>query len=177
MKDTAVTIKYMNALCNTLEEKDLIPGLEELQSVINDICGHDKVWALLQSPLTSAGEKRALVAPRLSNCKHIYVKNLFQLLITKSRVNQLTAFLPLIESRLSEAKAIKKAKIETAGPVSDTAKAAIITQLKSQFNTDIDATYSEDDSLIGGFIATVGTKQLDGSIKYTLKQFETTLIK
>ncbi|MDA1354482.1 MAG: F0F1 ATP synthase subunit delta, partial [bacterium] len=124
MRDTAVTAKYIAAFKNSLETKELQSALEELQTVIHDICGHDKVWAILQSPLTSASEKLALVQPRLSNCKHNNVKNFLHLLISKSRINLLDAFTPLIEDAICDAKSIKKANINTAGQISDSAKQA-----------------------------------------------------
>lgn len=62
----------------------------------------------------------------------------------------------------------RQVEIISARPLSDADKSAIVDALSKQLGAKVEAETSVDDSLIGGFVVRVGSRQFDASVKAKL---------
>lgn len=122
-----------------------------------------------RSPLISPEEKAAglgAVAAKLG------LSDLGRKAIGVAALNRRAAELPGIVSAyrklVAAERGARQVEIISARPLSDADKAAIVEALSKQLGAKVEAETSVDDSLIGGFVVRVGSRQFDASVKSKL---------
>jgi F-type H+-transporting ATPase subunit delta len=100
------------------------------------------------------------------------VSDLGARIIGVAALNRRAAELPGIASafraRLARERGAKQVEIVSAKPLSGAEKSSIVDQLSKQLGGRIDAETRVDESLIGGFVVNVGSRQFDASVKSKL---------
>ena len=74
-------------------------------------------------------------------------------------------------------KGVERAEITSAVPLNDEQIAAITKDLSSLVGKDISVTTRTDESIIGGFVARVGDRLIDGSVKTRFDDMKRELIR
>jgi F-type H+-transporting ATPase subunit delta len=100
------------------------------------------------------------------------VSDLGAKVIGVAALNRRAAELPSIASafraRLARERGARQVEIVSAKPLSGAEKSSIVDQLSKQLGGKIDAETRVDESLIGGFVVNVGSRQFDASVKSKL---------
>lgn len=125
--------------------------------------------AVARSPLIDPAEKaKALVAV----AKKLGVSDLGQKVIGVAAQNRRAAELPAIATAyrtlVQRDRGARQVEIVSARPLAGPEKAAIVEALGAQIGAKVEAETSVDESLIGGFVVRVGSRQFDASIKAKL---------
>jgi F-type H+-transporting ATPase subunit delta len=125
--------------------------------------------AVARSPLIDPADKaRALVAV----AQKLGVSELGRNLIGVAAQNRRAAELPAIASAFralaARHRGVRRVEIVSARPLGAAEKTAIVEQLGKTLGEKVDAETRVDDSLIGGFVVNVGSRQFDASIKSKL---------
>lgn len=122
-----------------------------------------------RSPLIDPQEKAAAltaVAAKLG------VSDLGRKTIGVAALNRRAADLPAIAAAyrglVARERGARQVEIISARPMGEPEKAAIIEALGKQLGAKVEAETSVDDSLIGGFVVRVGSRQFDASVKAKL---------
>jgi len=155
---------------------DLAKEANALETVEQDFAKVAAAWKessdlreAARSPLIDPETKaRALVAV----AEKLGVSDLGRKLIGVAAQNRRAAELPGIGSAyralVARARGARQAEIVSARPLADGEKSAILDALGKQLNAKIEAETRVDESLIGGFVVRVGSREFDASVKAKL---------
>jgi F-type H+-transporting ATPase subunit delta len=155
---------------------ELAKEAKQLEAVEQDFAKFAAAWkesgdlrAAARSPLIEPQEKaRALtaVAARLG------VSDLGRKAIGVAALNRRAAELPAIaaayRSLVARDRGARQVEVVSARPLAEAEKSAIVEALGRQLGAKVEAETSVDDSLIGGFVVRVGSRQFDASVKAKL---------
>lgn len=84
------------------------------------------------------------------------------------RASELPGIASAFRTLLARERGARQVEIVSAKPLSGAEKASIVDQLGKQLGEKVDAETRVDESLIGGFVVNVGSRQFDASIKSKL---------
>jgi F-type H+-transporting ATPase subunit delta len=155
---------------------DLAKEAKALEAVEQDFAKFAAAWresadlrAAARSPLIDPEEKAAAltaVAAKLG------LSDLGRKTIGVAAQNRRAAELPAIavayRTLVARDRGARQAEIISARPLGEGEKSAIVEALSKQLGAKVEADTSVDDSLIGGFVVRVGSRQFDASVKAKL---------
>ena len=155
---------------------ELAKDAKQLEVVEQDFAKFTAAWKesadlreAARSPLIDPQEKAAAltaVAAKLG------ASELGRKVIGVAAQNRRAAELPAIavayRRLVARERGARQVEIVSARPLAETEKSAIIDALSKQLGAKVEAETSVDDSLIGGFVVRVGSRQFDASVKAKL---------
>ena len=155
---------------------ELAKDAKALDAVEQDFAKFTAAWKesadlrdAARSPLIAPEDKAAgltAVAAKLGR------SDLARIAIGVAALNRRAGELPAIASSyrklVARERGARQVEIISARPLSDADKAAIVDALSKQLGAKVEAETSVDDSLIGGFVVRVGSRQFDASVKAKL---------
>jgi F-type H+-transporting ATPase subunit delta len=155
---------------------ELAKDAKALEAVEQDFAKFAAAWKesadlrdAARSPLIEPQEKAnalTAVAAKLG------VSDLGRKAIGVVALNRRAAELPAIaaayRSLVARDRGARQVEIVSARPLAEAEKAAIVEALGKQLGAKVEAETSVDDSLIGGFVVRVGSRQFDASVKAKL---------
>jgi F-type H+-transporting ATPase subunit delta len=102
--------------------------------------------------------------------------NTLLVLLKRRRLGELSAIAKRLRSLADEKNSVSRAKIISAGSLSETYFNQLKQRLESALGTRVIVEHEEDPSLIGGVVVRVGDNTFDGSIKGRLEELERQLL-
>jgi len=155
---------------------DLAKDAKALEAVEQDFAKFAAAWKesaelreAARSPLIEPQEKAnalTAVAAKLG------VSDLGRKAIGVVALNRRAAELPAIAAAyralVARDRGARQVEIVSARPLAESEKSAIVEALGKQLGAKVEAETSVDDSLIGGFVVRVGSRQFDASVKAKL---------
>lgn len=102
--------------------------------------------------------------------------NLLRLLIAKDRITLLPRVAAAFEGFLNQSRNIAPAEVTTAVPLDPAETARIAEQLSALTGQDVRVQTKIDPSIIGGLVARIGDRVLDGSVRTRLAQLRRELV-
>jgi F-type H+-transporting ATPase subunit delta len=155
---------------------ELAKDAKALEAVEQDFAKFAAAWKesadlreAARSPLIDPQEKAAAltaVAAKLG------VSDLGRKAIGVAALNRRAAELPAIAAAyrtlVARDRGARQVEIVSARPLGEGERAAIVEALGKQLGAKVEAETSVDDSLIGGFVVRVGSRQFDASVKAKL---------
>jgi F-type H+-transporting ATPase subunit delta len=146
-------------------------GLEKIAELIKN----ENLMALLQNPRIPFDAKKNLLQKQLGEINPLAF-NLALLLVNKGllRIGQqiLQQYISLVDIH----QGIKRAKVTTALSLGDEEKEAISRYLGEMADRKVAIDRQVDPTIIGGFIARMGDKLIDGSIRQKLETLKKSLV-
>ncbi len=144
-----------------LERKEL----DKWQSDLKKIAGLSEDTAfitLLENPKVRFEDKAKLIAKRLGDVSPLAL-NLVYLLVTRGRLNIAGDIADEYQRLLDSHRGIEQAEVITAVPLNDKDKKRLGEHLEAMVGKKVVLKSRVDSSLIGGMVARIGGKLLDGS--------------
>jgi F-type H+-transporting ATPase subunit delta len=165
-RDAAVARRYARALHALASEA------QRAEAVADELAGFDQLLgaerelrdALLR-PWVKAATKRAIVlevAGRLGVSP--LTRNFLALVAQRRRLDVLGEILAAYRARVDEAAGRIRARVRSAAPLSDAERAALRERLGRRLGKTVLLDTEVDSSLLGGFVAEVGSRVLDMSV-------------
>jgi F-type H+-transporting ATPase subunit delta len=148
-----------------LEKKDLERWRTDLQKIV-DAVGDETFLSVLESPKIKFEEKSRLLE-RLGGIDPM-VLNLVRLLIARGGVNMIPEIAAEYRLLLDEYRGIQTAAVVTAVPLDSEDKDKLAENLGVRVGKKVVLGAAVDPEIIGGIIARVGGKLLDGSTRSKL---------
>ena len=178
MIGSTVANRYARALYELAEEKGLTDQIGKNLAALSATWGaSEELSGLFRNPKFSIEEKRRVikaVAERQS-C-HLTVVNTMQMLSDRGRLEQLPAIADAFE-RISERRSGRiRAEIVTAIALPEAYYEQLQKKLELATGKKVTLVRSEDPSLIGGVVTTVGGRVFDGSLKNRLQGLKNQLL-
>ncbi len=157
-----------------LERKELDRWQSDLRKITS--LGEDaRLTTFLESPKFHFDDKAKLLSEQLGDINPMAL-NLVYLLVTKGRLSVVGDIAEEYQRRLDNYRGIEQAKVTTAVALDDVEKQRLTEHLGAVVGRKVVLKSEVDSSLIGGIIARVGGKLLDGSTRSKLEALKRELI-
>ena len=160
--------RYAQAAFEVAKEKN---NLDEWQTdliKVTELLKDSEVSNLIENPKLSFELKAELIKEKLGKINPL-VLNLCYLLISKGKLRNVGQVSGEYERLVDEHRGIKHADVVTAVPIDDKDKEKLIAQLEAMTGTKVVAEIHVDPELIGGIIARIDGRLIDGSIRNKLQ--------
>jgi len=173
MKDSLVSSRYIEALVQSVEKKEIESVLTALIQLIDIIETEDFLWDVLKSPVIDKRKKESILSellPVLSTNKHF--KNFILLLVTKDRLSLLKTMKYLVKNALLDAKNQIEVVVDTTDGFGKKEQEMLTKYLKDVTQKDISLSINIKDNMLGGFKATVDNILYDGTVENALDKLK-----
>lgn len=155
---------------------DLAKEAKGLDAIERDFAKFAAAWkesadlrAAARSPLIEPAEKAAAL---VAVAAKLGISDLGRKAIGAIAQNRRAAELPAVGAALRKLiardRGARQVEIVSARPLADAEKSTIVAALGEQLGAKVEAETSVDESLIGGFVVRVGSRQFDASVKAKL---------
>ena len=145
------------------------PGrwLDDL-ALLSDAMANDDFANFLDAPQPTLSQKINLIEETLGDSVSRLALNLVSLLASRNSARLAPSITESYQEMLDEYNGIERAEIVSAVTLSDEQQQRIETMLKDIVGKDITATSRVEPRILGGFVARVGDKVIDGSTRTRL---------
>ncbi len=178
-QDAAVARRYARALHALANEAGRAEAVtDELAAFDQLLAAEPELREALLRPWVKAGTKRDIVlevASRLGLSP--LTRNFLALVAQRRRLDLLGEILAAYRARVDEAAGRSRARVRSAAPLSDAERDALRERLGRRLGRTVLLDTEVDPSLLGGFVAEVGSRVLDMSIAGQLGALRERIIK
>lgn len=157
-----------------LETKELDRWQSDLKKVVS-VVGDAAFMALLESPRFHFEDKTRLLSERLEGINPLAL-NLVLLLVTRGRLSIIGDIADGYQRLLDSYRGIESAEVTTAVPLDDKDRVKLAEHLGAMVGKKVKLKCEVDPSLIGGIVARIGGKLLDGSTRSKLMALKRELV-
>jgi F-type H+-transporting ATPase subunit delta len=144
-----------------LERKEMEQWQSDLQKIV-DAVGDDTFLAALESPKIKFDDKSRLLSQRLADISPLAL-NLVRMLIARAGIGMIGDIADEYQRLLDSYHGIQAAEVITAVPLDDNDKQRLAENLSTLVGQKVVLKAEVDPDIIGGIVARVGGKLLDGS--------------
>ncbi|MEL7562105.1 F0F1 ATP synthase subunit delta [Dehalogenimonas sp. 4OHTPN] len=167
----ALALRYGQAVFEiAAEHQNFNTWRDNLETLVRMVQDKD-VLSFLENPRISIAKKRQVLEPKLKGVNPMAV-NLLYLLAERSGLGMMPYIYADYNRRLDDLRGVAHATVTAAVPLSDAETAEIREKLGKMFGKHIEITARLDQSLLGGVVARVGDKVIDGSVSRRLQNLK-----
>ena len=175
----SVTTPYAEALLQVVSENDqtekMVKEVKQLLSLINDSPDLEKT---LSSPVLETDTKKKIIIEIFSEKINSSLLNFLKLLADRQRIGIVTSILDRFLEIYRENSNIALATVTSAVELTDDQKGLITKKIINIAGTEkLELVTKIDPSLIGGFVASVGSKVIDASLASQIRKLGLSLSK
>ena len=150
-----------------LEQGEPDRWLDDL-ALLSDAMANDDFANFLDAPQPTLSQKINLIEETLGDSVSRLALNLISLLASRNSARLARSITESYQEMLDEYNGIERAEIVSAIALSDEQQQRIVTMLKDIVGKNITATSRVEPHILGGFVARVGDKVIDGSTRTRL---------
>ena len=171
--------RYARALADVVADAKLKPEevKQQLQDFAATFAGSKDLRELLLNPSIPI-KKRVTILDAVNarvGCG-AKVRNFLAVLISHERLGSLDEILQQYQAEMNRRLSIAEAEIVTARPLEEKEQQAMVSRVAELAGTQINATFREDASLLGGAIIRIGSTIYDGSVRGRLDRLQERLV-
>ena len=165
MSEIKVAARYAKSLIDlALEQKALEEIKVDMELFVNTLRINTELQAVVKNPIIPLNKKNAIINAVFGGKIHRVTSSFLKIVIDKGRAEIIYGTAKEFLNQYNQYKNIVTAKVTSATPLTENAKTEIINKVKAITGGEVLLQTEVDDSLIGGFILTVGDKQFDTSL-------------
>ncbi|TZF81289.1 ATP synthase F1 subunit delta [Pedobacter sp. BS3] len=173
MSEIQVASRYAKSLIDLATEQNALePVKGDVEKFIQVCRENPQLLAILRNPVISPSKKIAILTDIFGSSVHKIVISFFRIVTSKGRSEILYATAKEFINEYNKRKGIIKATVVSAAPLSDENKKQITEVVQHATGGQVILETKTDESLIGGFVLTVGDKQFDATIANKLKNLK-----
>ncbi|ANQ49995.1 ATP synthase F1 subunit delta [Flammeovirga yaeyamensis] len=171
--ESRVATRYAKAFVSVASQEGNQDALyADAELIMSTIEGSRELSNALSSPIIKAEKKAAILKEIFSSKVTDLTNKLFNLVVEKNRTSALYEIVIAIKAEFDAVKNIQRATVVTSTPLNASTKDALVAKVTKSTGKTVVLEEKVDASLIGGYILTVGDKQLDCSVKSQLQQLK-----
>ena len=157
------------------QTEEMVSEVKQLMELINDSPELEKA---LSSPILETDAKKKIIIEIFSNKVNSSLMNFLKLLADRQRIGILTSILDRFLEIYRENSKIALATVTSAVELTDEQKGLITKKIINIAGTEkLELVTKIDPSLIGGFVASVGSKVIDASLASQIRKLGLSLSK
>ncbi|MCS7053582.1 MAG: ATP synthase F1 subunit delta [Ignavibacterium sp.] len=177
MNLSKVATRYAESFLNDVIEKGLLEQIsEEVDFVLSTIKANSKLDRFLQNPVIKSEIKKSVLNQIFTNRISDNALKFLDFVVDKNRVDILVQILQKFIELKDDYLGIVRLDVKSAFPFSDETKNLLIKKFENLFNKKIEADFSVDEKLIGGFVVKFKDTIYDASIKHQLERLKQNFI-
>lgn len=172
MAGTRAAIRYAKAILEIAQANNNTANVaNDMNSIVNAVKDSKELKNFLQSPIIK-GEVKYSSLVEIFAAAQKETKSLFQLLLTNKRFELLPNIASDFQALVNELNGVEIAKVTTAFPLTAELEAKVLAKIKEFSNKTITIENIVDESIIGGFILTMGDQQYNASVASRLQNLK-----
>ncbi|WP_339887216.1 ATP synthase F1 subunit delta [uncultured Flavobacterium sp.] len=172
MASTRAAIRYAKAILDMSQaNNNTVNVTNDMTSIVNAVKDSKELKDFLQSPIIKGEIKYASLEQIFASAQK-ETKGLFQLLLTNKRFELLPTIASDFNVLVNELNGVEIAKVTTAFPITADLEAKVLAKIKEFSNKTITLENIVDESIIGGFILTMGDQQYNASVASRLQNLK-----
>tara|TARA_B100000470_G_C19737264_1_gene367430 strand:- start:255 stop:788 length:534 start_codon:yes stop_codon:yes gene_type:complete len=169
--------RYAQALFLIAEEKgDQEQWLADLELLASSSRNSDFI-AFIDSPKIENVKKIEVIKEAFSKFVSEMALNFVSLLATRNSVASLSNIADAFQELVDSEKGVERAEIVSAVKLTDEQERDIVDKLAQMVGKELSVTTYVDESILGGYLARVGDRLVDGSVKTQLENMRRELIR
>jgi len=173
MSEITVAIRYAKAIIDLAIEQNSLEDINnDMELFVRTIKANPQLHAVLANPIIYHDKKIKILEQLFGGKVSKLTIDFFKIMINKGRAEVLTVAAQEFLNQYDVKKNIIKATVVSAAALSEENKNTIIAELKESTGGTIKLTAKVDPDLIGGFVLTVGDKQIDTSVAASLAKLK-----
>ncbi len=173
MSDLTVASRYAKSLIDLAEEQNTLEEIRtDMEFFVQVAKSSNQLQAVLRNPIISHDKKLGILNGIFAGKVHRATMSFFKIMVDKSRAEILYYTAQEFVNQYNIKKHINKAVITSAAPLSEANRQQIIAEVKAMAGGEVVLQEKVDPALIGGFILTVGDRQIDTSVLSNLKKLK-----
>ncbi len=167
-----VASRYAKSLIELAQENNILDAVTEDMKLFSTVSTENRDFSLmLSSPIIPSGKKLEIINQIFSGKVNDLTSKFFALVIKKGRESDLQGIAKAFQKEYELIKGITRAKVKTAVKLSVGLRSEIESLVAKIAGGKIITIEEEvDENLIGGYVLTIGDKQLDSSVKSILQK-------
>lgn len=172
MAGTRAAIRYAKAILEMSQaNNNTVNVTKDMASIVNAVKDSKELKNFLQSPIIKGEIKHASLEQIFSSAQK-ETKGLFQLLLANKRFELLPTIASDFQALVNELNGVEIAKVTTAFPITADLEAKVLAKIKEFSNKSITIENIVNESIIGGFILTIGDQQYNASVSNRLQNLK-----
>jgi len=177
--NSKVSLVYARALFNAAKESSLIEDINKDIVKVRETLGQDKdsLYKILSSPIVEINDKKMILSKVYMKQINDLLFNFLELLIAKNRFINVAGVFDLYAGMADEESGLSRGEVRISKLPDEENKKKIIDSIQGLLNKKINIDFVQDQELIAGFSARVGSYRLEYSFDTHLKQIEKKLIR
>ena len=173
MSETTVATRYAKSIIDLAEEKKVLEEIKkDMELFAQTLRANHELQAVLANPIVGHAKKIRILEAVFGDKINKVTDSFFKIMVNKSRAEILYATSKEFINQYNIIKHIDRAYVVSATPLSEENKKKIIAELKAATGGSIELHTKVDESLIGGFVLTIGDRQVDTSISSSLNRLK-----
>jgi F-type H+-transporting ATPase subunit delta len=163
--------RYAKSFLQLANEKGLLEDAVKDMQMINETCVASKdLIQLLESPIVKTYKKLSILEAIFKSNVSEFTFSFIKLVTEKKREGVIDDIAAAFADLYLEHQNILKAVIKSVNGVDDVILAKVREMVKAAYNKEVQIEEIKDESLIGGFVLTIGDNQIDASISRRLAE-------
>ncbi len=174
MSDVRVASRYAKSLLELADEQGKVEEVHKDMMLLDTTCSQNRDLAVvLRNPIIKNDKKKAILEAIFGGKVSDLTMAIFDIITRKNRAAELPAIAGEFPRQYNVYKSIETAKVTTAVKLDEGLRASfekIVMQISDKKSVELEEVV--DEKIIGGYVLTVGDRQLDDSIKSKIKELE-----
>jgi len=173
MSELTVAARYAKSIIDLAQEQKALEAVNNDMAVfLRTLKANAQLTAVLSNPIISHQKKLGILTSLFEGKVNKVTLEFFKLMINKGRGNVLYATAHEFVNQYDILKHITQATVVSATPLSEANQAKLLAEVKAAVGGEVVLETKVNPSLIGGFVLTVGDRQVDTSIASNLKKLK-----
>lgn len=172
MAGTRAAIRYAKAILEIAQANNNTANVtNDMTSIVNAVKESKELKNFLQSPIIKGEVKHSSLVTIFAAAQK-ETKSLFQLLLANKRFELLPTIASDFKALVNELNGVEIAKVTTAFPLTAELETKVLAKIKEFSNKTITIENIVDETIIGGFILTMGDQQYNASVANSLQNLK-----
>lgn len=173
MSEITVASRYAKSLIDLALEQNALEAIkQDMDLFVKTVKENSQLHAVLRNPIISHDRKLKILEAIFTGKVNTVTDSFFKIMVSKSRGDILFPTAEEFVSQYNIKKNIVNAKVVSAAPLSAANKQQIIDEVKGLTGGEVVLHEAVNAELIGGFVLTVGDRQIDTSVATSLQKME-----
>lgn len=174
MAESRVASRYVNSLLSLAVEQKALDAVHKDMQLFAKVADENRAFSLmLRNPIIKHDKKREILQALFKGKVHALTQAIFDIITRKNREAILVDIAKEFHNAYNVHKGIAKGVVTTAIPLDASLRKELEQIVKKvSAGKEVELVEKVDASMIGGFVLSVGDRQIDASIKNKLKELK-----
>jgi F-type H+-transporting ATPase subunit delta len=173
MSEIRVASRYAKSLIELAAEQGILEQVHQDMLLFSKVVSQNRDFQLLlHNPIVKSDKKLAILNSIFTGKVQPLTLAFYNIVARKNREAALEFVASEFEKQYNDLKGIQKASVTSAVPLTPALRNELGQRLATQTGKSIELEELIDPSLIGGFVLRVGDKQIDSSVKNSLRKLQ-----